>query len=687
MATSSLISIPASKKADTVADAISKVGKLSVDSQKKVVEFVNKCLEKKKQFTQLIDKMDAIDVAYARYTTRKAASAGVDGIDVRPEDSTACNVFASDDVTPPIVVSQVDTYVGYLSEIFLSGTPMFPVVSRPGQRQWAEQLETLLDDHSIIGAYPRQLLLFIRDGVKYNLSAIEVKWDSINQFSVTEDVLSTGQSLNKTSKKFNRLKRLNPRNVVWDYSLNPGDVSENGDYAGYIERFTRIKFKRLLNKWMTEGKSYNMDKAWGSVSNQSAAGYTPNYVEDPQISSYVPNKQALASGVDWDAYFDPRQGQKGVRPPTGVLYELTKIYARIMPSDFGMSAPQPNTPQIWEFIVCNGQWLVYASRVISAYDYLPILFGQPLEDGLGYQTQSVAESEIEFQDAAKTLFNIRFAAARRAVSDRALYLADMIKPSDINSPVAAPKIPVQISALSSKKIGDAYHQIPFDMRGTESTIQDAATIVSFSKDLHGINGPRQGSFQKGNKSVTEWNDTMGGSDSRMRLPALTLEHQVFSPMKSMMTLNIFQYGDDVQIVSQKTGEILNISIDELRKQILSFRLADGYTPKSKIASTDVLVQGLTVIQNSPILQQAYGNRLPAMFAHFMSLAGAKGFEEYDPSYMQAQEQQNQAGLPGGLQGNTVQAPAAPVVPPNPATAAQVTPNATQIPGAGQQPIA
>jgi len=61
----------------------------------------------------------------------------------------------------------------------------------------------------------------------------------------------------------------------------------------------------------------------------------------------------------------------------------------------------------------------------------------------------------------------------------------------------------------------------------------------------------RGSFQKGNKSVQEWNDTMGGSDGRLRLPALTLEHQVFNPLKNILKLNIFQYGDDAELVSQR----------------------------------------------------------------------------------------------------------------------------------------
>ena len=210
----------------------------------------------------------------------------------------------------------------------------------------------------------------------------------------------------------------------------------------------------------------------------------------------------------------------------------------------------------------------------------------------------------------------------------------------MNSSAAAPKIPASISALSSKKLSDLYHQIPFDMRGTESTLQDAQMIVQFSKELHGMNNPRQGQFQKGNKSVVEWEDTMGGSDQRLRLPAVILEHQVFAPLKSMMVLNIYQYGSDTVVVSQKSGNTITVDLEVLRKQVLAFRVADGYTPKSKLASVTMLTTGMQMIATSQILQQAYGQHLPGMFSHMMQLGGVRGLEEYDPMYAQNQAAQN-----------------------------------------------
>jgi hypothetical protein len=133
---------------------------------------------------------------------------------------------------------------------------------------------------------------------------------------------------------------------------------------------------------------------------------------------------------------------------------------------------------------------------------------------------------------------------------------------------------------------------------------------------------------------------------------MVLEGQVFTPLKQMLALNIFQYGENAVVVSQKTGQSYTIDIDKLREQVLSFRISDGYTPKSKMASVDMLNTGLQLISSSPILQQAYGTFLPDMFAHLMDLGGVRNLEQYSPQAI-AQNQQLQQN--SGLQDQTLQA--------------------------------
>jgi len=606
----------------------------SEEAQKLIIEYTTRMLTEHKKFNDYQAKMEAIDVAYARYQSNKDSTTGIvsqQGIDAA---TTPVGVLNLPSTVPPVLVSQVDSMVAYLADVFLSGSPLFPIVSNPSNRVEAETLESLIDDHATLGGYARQLLMFFKDGVKYNISAIEADWVSIDQYSLADTLESTAQKLSKVSTFYTKLKRWDPYNTVWDHNVSPGDVAQEGDYAGHIEILSRTKLKRLLTRLSVEGEVINAREAIKASPTSGAESFT-NYRMHPQVSDYITSRRPI-DGLNYYEYITGNKETSG-RLTSG-NYEVFTFYARILPDEFKLKGTESRTPQIWKFRVVNGAIVIQAKRIISAYDFLPVLFGQPLEDGLGNQTQSIAEASIPFQQAAATLVNIRFNAARRAVSDRALYDSDLIKSSDINAPVPAAKIPVKSNSLdSNKRIQDAYHQIPFDSRGTETTIQDAMAIVGFGKELSGINNPMQGKFQKGNKSVKEWDDTMGGADARLRLPALTLEYQVFMPLKELIKLNIYQYGQDSITVSQRTGKEFEVKISKLREKVLSFRVADGYTPKSKLAATDSIMQLMQLLGQSQPLQATMGNMLPGMFVHLAQLMGVRGLEEYAPQPEQAQQ--------------------------------------------------
>ena len=612
-----------------------------VQSQTSIVQFANQVLTEHKKFNDYYNKMEAIDVAYARFQANTDPATGVvsgQGIDAA---TVAVGVTDLPSTVPPVVVSQVDSMVAYLADVFLSGVPLFPIVSSPENKEYAEQLETMIDDHATLGGYARQLLMFLRDGVKYNICTIEADWTSISQYSLLTDLLtSSQQKLGKDVKKYTKLKRLDMYNTIWDHNVAPGDVSAEGDYAGYIEILSRTKLKRFLNRLSIEGKAFNVKEATISTGSNASPESLANYRVHPTVSNYVSARRPT-DGMNWYSYLTGKVDEKNTGVKTG-NFEVFTLYARIMPADFSLFGPESRTPQIWKFVIINNTILVQAERIISAYDYLPILFGQPLEDGLGYQTQSIAESNIPFQSAATTLFNIRFNAARRAVSDRALYDSDLISSADINAPVPAAKIPVRSNSLDGKSIKDAYHQIPFDPRGTEAAFQDGMNIVAFGKELSGLNSPMQGQFQKGNKSVQEWNDTMGGADARLRLPALTLEFQVFMPLKEIIKLNIYQYGENADVISQKDGSVKSVDIEKLKAKVLAFKVADGYTPKSKLAGTESIMQLMQILGQSQILQQRLGPMLPGMFVHLAQLLGVRGLNEYAPAPEQQQQNMQQA---------------------------------------------
>ena len=613
--------------------------RISAKSIELLEQHVKNILDLHKRFSDMRNKLEAIDLAYFRFQTEDDKNAG----------KTQAGV-ALDNIKVPILISQVDGFVGHMAEVYLSGYPMFPIVSSPADMKEAEMLESIIDTHAIQGQYAREFLLSFRDGIKYNFMPIECSWEPIEQYQIVTDYLKPREQaqMKQSFPSFTRIKRRSPYNTIWDPRYNPAEVAYCGEWAGYIELEGRIPMKRFINSKSQSGNLYNLSKVQSMTFPNTDSMF---YTEEPEVNELVSANQKRNAGnnVNWMNYLTGNKFTDGRTPKTlfAGLYEKTTLYLRIIPSEFNIEdVPAKNSPQIWKIVMLNGQTIIYVERVYTAYDILPMMIGMPLEDGFGIQTKSIGEAQIPIQNAISTMFDIRFNAARRAVSDRAIYNDQMISSDDINAPIPAPKIPVRLSGLNDRTLSDAYMQIPFDARGTEGVMQDAGMLLEFADKLSGQNKPSRGEFQKGNKSVVEWQDTMSGADERRRLPVMTVEYQIMTPIKESIKLNIFQKGVNGPFQSQKTGTVYSVTpemLDKLRQKVLSFRVADGYTPKSKLASTDMLGNLIQAISQSELLAASWGQGLPAMFAHLGQLGGVRGLEQYLPQPQGAPSGQPNAG--------------------------------------------
>lgn len=597
---------------------------ISKKSQEKLLDYVKYLLLYQQGRSEFRNKMDCIDQAYARYEQAKIKG-DQKGMDTAGK--VECGIGLKP-VVNPIVISNVQSMVSYWSETYLSGYPIFPVVSDPSQKESAEALEGILQDHMTLTAGDAELQLSFNDAAKYNLACIENDWAPIPTYNPSADLadFSIDPKIKVDIKYVNKLERWDLRNTFFDPIPPPSKVSEDGEFIGNTKPYNRVMLKRLLNVLTNESQLVHTEVV------KEALTSTPNYEvyeAPPNISEYLTPKKGTTNWDDWAGYTpDFNDGGRSVPGNEQNTYFVTKVYARIIPSDFQIAVPFRGHPQIWKLIVVNGSVLISAQKLNTAQDKFPALLFPAIEDGMELQTQGYAEMTMPIQDATTRLFNARFQSAKRAIADRALYNADMIRPSDINSPNPSAKIAVRTNALLENPFGSAYQQIPFDMRGTEGLLQDAVLINSWQDQLTGINSAGRGQFQKGNKTLGEFQTVMGNSDNKARLSALVIDRRCLSPIKEQQKLNLYMFGQDTTIIAPRTGKLMEVSINELIAVSMQFEVADGYTPKSKMANTEMLMGIMNLIGTSPVLQQVYGTQLPAMLAHLAQLGGIRGFDRY-----------------------------------------------------------
>lgn len=551
----------------------------------------------------LRDAMRRIDLAYLReqdYTTEHLRARIAN-------DYGDADRFQN--ITVPIIKPQINSSVVYQAAVFLSQYPIFQVVSDPKWIDQAKQLQAVLEENSIRGAWARELLMFFYDGHKYNLSAVEVTWKKIVTAAIETDVEFKGGKEGKPKEIIwagNCIKRLDMYNTFFDTRCMPYDIPAKGEFAGYTELMSRTALKSFINSLDTKLLE-NINAAFESPSVLNVANvgeYGSSYYMPLLNMDSIQNPEDLQQ-MDWSAWMglvSPRANGK-LLDAKG-LYEVSTEYVRIIPSDFGLKVPAPNTPQVWKVILVNHSVPIYVERQTNAHEKIPIFFGSPNEDGLAYQTKSHAADAKPFQQVASALMNSVIHGRRRAVTDRILYDPSRISEQQINSPNPSAKIPVRPAAYG-KNIAESVYQFPYRDEQAGQSMSEIQTVVGLGNLLNGQNQARQGQFVKGNKTDSQWESTMSNATSKDQLTALLYEAQVFTPIKEVLKINTLQYQTQGIVYSPTEGKEVEIDPLKLRQAVLNFKVTDGLTPTEKVISGEALKTTMQVLATSPTLGQGY----------------------------------------------------------------------------------
>jgi hypothetical protein len=527
-------------------------------------------------------------------------------------------------ITVPIVMPQVETALGYFTEVFLTGNPIFAVNSTPDNEVAAKQVEAVVAENGRSANWARHMMMAFRDGLKYNLMALECQWEQYTFPGIQTDINFPNSARPKTVQwQGNKIRRLDLYNTFFDLRCDPSELYAVGEFAGYNQLFSRTRMKQYLNARTNVLAPHVITDAMESTftgPNASTSGSAP-------FSYYVPliNPRPLVevarrnlNDFNWMAW--STNTNNAINPVNYAnMYVMTRFYARIIPSDFGMLVPEANTPQVWSFIVVNGKVVIEAQRLSNIHGWIPIFFGQPIEDGLTFQTKGFASNVQDLQSVASALWNGVLASKRRLVGDRVLYDPLRVRPADINSTAPAAKIPVTPSAMGGR-VSDAVFQFPFHDEPTNSLQAASQAVVNFANMASGQNPAQQGQFVKGNKTLHEYDDVMGHGNNRNVMMAIATEQQVMGPIKQVILWNILQYQQNTTLQHPQTNAPVQVNVDTIRQTALAFQVSDGLTPTDKLMNVDDWMTALQVIGSSPQIGQGYN--VAPMFSYLMNMRGA-----------------------------------------------------------------
>ena len=575
---------------------------LSAKAQEGILHFYRSCASITASVWNIREQMLAVDKLYMREMDRTMEDAKAKMANAAGDPTKFQNIVV------PVVMPSVEAAVTYQTSVFLTGVPLFGVSSTAEHADAALQMESIIDDQSIRGGWARELQLLFRDGFKYNFAAAEVDWTRKKIFSPETDFnFSPDQAKPvETYWEGNTLKRLDPYNVVFDARYKPTEMSARGEFVGYTELVSHVELRQLMYEL-----SYRMNtkQAYESASGSLGTTFPYNYYIPQLNPSALLDQQAFAA-INWLSWAGLEERKTNINFKN--TYFKTTFYARIVPADFGIASTAAHVPQIWKFIIINNQVLIYAERQTNAHNLIPILFAQPLEDGLGYQTKSLARNSEPFQSVASALVNSSIQARRRSIADRGLYDPSRVDSKHINNESASAKIPVKPAAYG-KPLSEAYYAIPYRDEQSAQAMQDMQAMIRLNEQVTGQNQAQQGQFVKGNKTLFEYQDIMSNASGRSQAISILLETQFFTPLKEILKLNVLQYQQSTAVFNREVEEVIPIDPVALRQATLAFKVSDGLVPASKQMNTEAFQSAVQTIAAVPQLAGAYN--LGPMFSY------------------------------------------------------------------------
>lgn len=546
------------------------------------------------------------------------------------------------DITVPVVYPQTQAALAYLVGVFLTGNPIFQAVADVANEPAAVQMNAVTTDQSTKMGWVRHLSLLIYDALKYNLGCVEAEWIQKLTYSLTTDTspnASTAGASKNTQIQWegNGIKRIDLYNAFWDTRVHPAEIHEKGEYCGYTEIISRVALKAEVAN-LPQGSTMNLTAAFESF----RGGIAGDLYYVPQVTKKL-NTDPRMNELNWMNWAINSKNRSTINYKG--VYERTILYARIIPSDFDLNVPAPNSVQIWKFIIINGMVLIHAERQTNAHNYFPMLFCQPLEDGLDYQTKSFSENIVDIQTMASQLWNIRISSARRNVMDRAIYDPTKIDPKDINSSSPNAKIPMRPQSYG-RSITDSFYSIPYNDQSSASLIPDALRIVDLGRTTTGINAPQEGTFIKGNRTGQEFQTISENANNRLQTMAQFLEAQFFTPLKEIIKINNLQYQKPGSYYSQQSKGVVAVNPVEMRQAVMTFKMADGLTPVSKLVDTDFLQVVLQASMSNPQLNQEID--VVGVLSYIASLKNVPDLAQFRRQQpLQPQQGQNNQQSPQG----------------------------------------
>ena len=495
----------------------------------------------------------------------------------------------------PLTLTQLDEAVTFLLEVLSTDTGLYGAIAPKDKQPVANAFSSLMNEHAARFKHKKELSKFLFDALKYNFAALVPEWKKLTGNKLINTEAGNVAIEENIVYEGNNLRESDPYNFFYDISIDPINLSAEGEFFATAEVHTEFKVRKM-----------EADKEIYSIS---------SFIDDETYTvKYFKAKPTIRSSdkTNSDNSFVSLLSS-GQQTTSAKAIEKITMYIWLAEKDWGLGVEEKMS--IFRLTLMNAKHIVRVQKLNNAHGMLPVGITMPWDDGFKENTKSYAEILNPFQTFASAQMNIHTKANRRALFNVTFYNKNVVDLADNYDPVAG-KVPV--NAAPDTDLNKAI-KVLSDSPDTNNTINDIGSMIDLMQKILPTDILRQ---VAGLERATQYQSaaTVQGANRRNLKIARIIEDQGFSVVKTIQMFNIFQYQKSVEVLTPE-GELIEIEVKSFRDTKLEFAISDGLKGLDKLS----MIMNIKEVLNS-VLQSQHANQqidVVAIINYWTSLLGDK----------------------------------------------------------------
>lgn len=495
------------------------------------------------------------------------------------------------DVKLPLVLAQLDEALTYMAMVLAPDEGIYSAIAPADKQKVAKAFSILMNKHAERFGHYTEIVKFLFNALKYNFGGLTTDWTRVfGMRMVTQGVLQQTEFQKGEVAAGNRLQSIDPYNFLFDGTVSPLQLANQGEWFGSVEMTTPFRVRKMMG----DQELFNLE----SLIKEDATYSRKYFRTRPRIRADVIDQMQ----TDWVEILTAGFNSSG-SDVTGAI-ERGVFHIWLDPTEFNIrSAGNRIEPglQIWRIELFNNSQIGSIIHKNNAHGLLPVSIAMPSDDGFLWQTKSQAELLSPFNMFASHQINVHQRSARKKLYGLTFYDRNAIPElADDNVDMLGGKIPVNTQGADM----DIRRKVVqyFDGPDTTRTMDDIERMDALMQKVL----PTQQSQQvAGLDRATQYQAaaTVQSASRRNLKMAKVIDFQALTPSRHMQMFNIYQFQQQMDIVSPD-GEVISADPKEFRAAQLEFVISDGLRGLDKLSLIIHLREVLNaVLQNQQAASQ------------------------------------------------------------------------------------